>query len=108
MSNAQSATGNFASAVDLSVFFKTEVPLAKAQQLAQSARQRPDVASVTLIPADKGLEDFRTYSGFGDALDGAQGQPAAARAARAARAASAQLRGGARVAAPLFRGLAGS
>jgi len=23
---------------------------------------------VTLIPADKGLEDFRTYSGFGDAL----------------------------------------
>ena len=26
------------------------------------------MANVTLIPADKGLEDFRTYSGFGDAL----------------------------------------
>ena len=68
VTNAQAATGNFASAVDLSVFLKTDVPLAKAQQLAQSAQQRPDVASVTLIPADKGLEDFRTYSGFGDAL----------------------------------------
>ena len=68
VSNAQAATGNFASAVDLSVYLKTDVPLAKAQQLAQAARQRPDVAEVTLIPADKGLEDFRTYSGFGDAL----------------------------------------
>ena len=75
VSNAQSATGNFASAVDLSVFFKTEVPLAKAQQLAQAARQRPDVASVTLIPADKGLEDFRTYSGFGDALTALKDNP---------------------------------
>jgi cell division transport system permease protein len=68
VSNAQAATGNFASAVDLSVFLKTDVPLAKAQQLAQAARQRADIANVTLIPADKGLEDFRTYSGFGDAL----------------------------------------
>jgi len=68
VNNAQAATGNFASAVDLSVYLKTDVPLAKAQQLAQAAQQRPDVATVTLISADKGLEDFRTYSGFGDAL----------------------------------------
>ena len=68
VANAQAATGNFASAVDVSVFLKTDVPLLKAQQLAQNARARNDVASVTLIPADKGLEDFRTYSGFGDAL----------------------------------------
>jgi cell division transport system permease protein len=68
VANAQTATGNFASAVDVSVFLKTDVPLLKAQQLAQNARARNDVANVTLIPADKGLEDFRTYSGFGDAL----------------------------------------
>jgi cell division transport system permease protein len=68
VSNAQAATGNFAGAVDLSVFLKTDVPLAKAQQLASAARQRPDVAEVTLIPADQGLADFRSYSGFGDAL----------------------------------------
>ena len=68
VTNAQAATGNFASAVDMSVYLKTDVPLAKAQQLTQAAQQRPDVATVTLISADKGLEDFRTYSGFGDAL----------------------------------------
>ena len=68
VTNAQAATGNFASAVDVSVYLKTDVPLTKAQQLTQAAQQRPDVATVTLISADKGLEDFRTYSGFGDAL----------------------------------------
>ena len=68
VTNAQAATGNFGNAIDLSVYFKTDVPLAKAQQLAAAARARADVAEVTLIPADKGLEDFRNYSGFGDAL----------------------------------------
>ncbi len=68
VTNAQAATGNFGNAIDLSVYFKTGVPLAKAQQLAGAARARADVAEVTLIPADKGLEDFRSYSGFGDAL----------------------------------------
>jgi cell division transport system permease protein len=68
VTNAQAATGNFGHAIDLSVYFKTDVPLAKAQQLAAAARARADVAEVTLIPADKGLEDFRNYSGFGDAL----------------------------------------
>jgi cell division transport system permease protein len=68
VTNAQAATGNFGNAIDLSVYLRTDVPLAKAQQLASAARQRPDVAEVTLIPADKGLEDFRTYSGFGEAL----------------------------------------
>jgi cell division transport system permease protein len=68
VTNAQAATGNFGSAIDLSVYFKTDVPLAKAQQLAAAARARADVAEVTLIPADQGLADFRNYSGFGDAL----------------------------------------
>jgi cell division transport system permease protein len=75
LSNAQAATGNFANAIDLSVYLKTDVPLAKAQQLAQAAGQRREVAAVTLIPADKGLEDFRTYSGFGDALTALKENP---------------------------------
>jgi cell division transport system permease protein len=75
VNNAQQATGNFAGAVDLSVFFKTDVSLSKAQQLAQAAGQLHEVAAVTLIPADKGLEDFRTYSGFGDALDALKENP---------------------------------
>jgi cell division transport system permease protein len=73
--NAQAATGNFASAVDVSVYLKTDVPLAKAQQLAQAADARHDVASVTLIPADQGLEEFRRYSGFGEALSALKDNP---------------------------------
>ena len=75
VSNAQLATGNFANAVDVSVYLKTDVPLAKAQQLAQAAGQRADVAAVTVIAADKGLEDFRTYSGFGEALQALKDNP---------------------------------
>jgi cell division transport system permease protein len=58
VSNAQAATGNFANAVDMSVYLKTDVPLAKAQQLKEAAQQRPDVAAVTLIPAEEGLKEY--------------------------------------------------
>ena len=69
VTNARAATGDFKDAVDLSVYLKTDVPLTKAQQLAANARQRAGVAEVTLIPADQALEEFKTYSGFGAALD---------------------------------------
>ena len=75
VANAQAATGDFADAVDMSVYFKTDVPLAKAQQLAADARQRAEVAEVTVIPADKALEEFRTYSGFGTALEALKDNP---------------------------------
>src|ERR1700761_7139858 len=73
--NAQIATGSFTSAVDLSVYLKPEVPLVKAQQLERNARERPDVAHVELISADKAMEEFRTYSGFGAALDALKDNP---------------------------------
>jgi cell division transport system permease protein len=75
VTNAQAATGNFANAIEVSVYLKTDVPLAKARQLAQAAQERRDVAAVALIPADKGLEDFRAYSGFGDALQALKDNP---------------------------------
>jgi len=68
VTNAQAATGNFGNAIDLSVYLRSDLPLAKAQQLAAAARARHDVAEVAVISADKGLEDFRNYSGFGEAL----------------------------------------
>lgn len=69
VTNARVATGDFTNAVDLSVYLKTDVALSTAEQLASNARARPGVADVTLIPADKALEEFRTYSGFGAALE---------------------------------------
>ncbi|HVC30289.1 MAG TPA: permease-like cell division protein FtsX [Steroidobacteraceae bacterium] len=73
--NAQVATGGFGNAVDMSVYLKSGVSVAKAQQLAADARQRPGVARVTVIPADQGLQQFRQYSGFGAALDALKSNP---------------------------------
>lgn len=75
VSNARLATGDFKDAVDLSVYLRTDVALQKAQQLADNAKARPGVADVTLISADQALEEFRTYSGFGAALEVLQQNP---------------------------------
>jgi cell division transport system permease protein len=73
--NAEAATGGFANAIDISVYLKTDVPLVKAQQLERNARGRPDVEKVELISSDKAMEEFRTYSGFGSALDALKENP---------------------------------
>ncbi|MEY3338195.1 MAG: hypothetical protein RL245_1187 [Pseudomonadota bacterium] len=73
--NARIATGDVTDSIELSVFFKADVPLEQAEQLATAARQRPGVGEVTLIAADDALEEFRQYSGFGAALDALQGNP---------------------------------
>jgi cell division transport system permease protein len=73
--NAQAATGDFSSAIELSVYLKTDVPLTKAQRLERNARERADVAHVELISADKAMEEFRKYSGFGTALDALKDNP---------------------------------
>ena len=63
------ATGDVAEAVEVTVYFKADVPLAKAEQLAASARERRDVAAVKLTTADDALAEFREFSGFGAALE---------------------------------------
>jgi cell division transport system permease protein len=73
--NAESATGDFSGAVQMSVYLKTDVPLVKAQQLERSARERADVARVELISADQAMDEFRKYSGFGAALDALKDNP---------------------------------
>ena len=67
--SVREATGDFANAVDVSVYFRQDVPLEKAKQLAASLRQRNGVASVTLVSSEEALAAFRERSGFGAALD---------------------------------------
>lgn len=67
--SVRDATGDFASAVDVSVYFKQDVPLEKARQLAGTLRDRSGVATVQLISAEEALASFRERSGFGEALD---------------------------------------
>ncbi len=73
--DAQAATGGFSSAIDLSVYLKNDVPLAKARQLEHNVRERADVARVELISAEQAMEEFRNYSGFGAALEALKDNP---------------------------------
>lgn len=73
--SVRTATGDFADAVDVTVYFKQDVPLEKAAQLASSLRQRSGIAGVELIPADDALKKFREQSGFGAALDVLESNP---------------------------------
>ena len=75
VANASTATGGFAGAVDVSVYFKQGAPLEKVRQLARSTRARPDVADVEVISADDALKEFRQYSGFGAALQALDTNP---------------------------------
>jgi cell division transport system permease protein len=73
--SVRNATGDFANAIDITVYFKQGVALDKAQQLAASLRQRSGIAEVKLIPADEALKSFREQSGFGEALNALEGNP---------------------------------
>jgi cell division transport system permease protein len=75
VANAMSATGGFTGAVDVSVYFKPGVALARVQELARGARARAGVASVEVISADAALKEFQQYSGFGAALQSLGGNP---------------------------------
>ncbi|HWL62827.1 MAG TPA: permease-like cell division protein FtsX [Steroidobacteraceae bacterium] len=66
--SVRQATGDFATSVDVNVYFKQDVPLEKAQQLAASLRQRSGIASVKLVSAEEGLESFSAQGGFGEVL----------------------------------------
>lgn len=75
VSNAMSATGGFTGAVDISVYFKSGVALARVQELARGARARAGVAAVEVISSDAALKEFRQYSGFGAALEALGSNP---------------------------------
>lgn len=75
ITSVRSATGDFASAVDITVYFKPGTSIEKARQLAQSARARAGVARVNLVSSDEALKSFREQSGFGAALDVLEDNP---------------------------------
>lgn len=67
--NATSLSRSWDNALDFSVYLKADVSLAAAERLTDIIEQRADVESVTLIPADLALEQFKAQSGFGAAID---------------------------------------
>ncbi len=73
--NARAISGSWDNALDFSVFLKQELSESEAAALARLIEQRADVDSVQLITASAALEEFKTQSGFGAALDQLPGNP---------------------------------
>lgn len=73
--NVRTASGGWDNALDISVYMKPGASLDQAKRAADRIRQRRDVEEVTVIGADEALKEFRTNSGFGEALDALKDNP---------------------------------
>ncbi len=75
LANVRTATGNWNDAFDLSVYMDRKASAARSAALAKQLRLRGDVAQVRVITADQALAEFRSASGFGNALDALTDNP---------------------------------
>jgi len=67
--NVAAISGGWDNALDFSVYLAKGIDADAAENLAGLIEQRADVESVNLIRAEDALAEFKTQSGFGDALD---------------------------------------
>ncbi len=67
--NLQQLTANLEDSNQISLFLKDSVGNADAADLAGNIRKNPSVQNVNVISKEQALAEFRTYSGFGSAID---------------------------------------
>jgi len=75
VSNFEALSGSWVGAIDFSVYLNLDVDAARASTLATEIEERDDVTAVTFLPRDDALAEFRSYSGFGAALDALSENP---------------------------------
>ena len=66
--NANSVSAQWDSASEISLFLKLSVSDKQAKQLVQRLRLYPEISEVEYISADSALSEFKSLSGFGEAL----------------------------------------
>lgn len=69
LTNAKAVTSGWDGATRVSLFLHRSTADREAQALATRLRQLPDIIEVTYISREQALDEFRTLSGFGEALD---------------------------------------
>lgn len=67
--NVQQLTANLESSNQISLFLHDDVSTNSAAELANNIRQNPNVQAVKIISKEQALAEFKTYSGFGAAID---------------------------------------
>ena len=75
VNNADAVSDSWQGAADFTVYLKLDVSEETARRVAHAIELRADVARVTVIDRDAALAEFRSRSGFGEALDALGGNP---------------------------------
>jgi cell division transport system permease protein len=75
LDNARALGGHLDDARGIGVFLKPELDAAAATSFADELRRRADVAEVAIKTPEQGLAEFRSQSGFADALKVLQSNP---------------------------------
>lgn len=75
LQNAQQLSGGWDGAARISLYLKSDVDSNGARALADKLHAHPGVEKVRLIDKRDALEEFRTFSGFGEALDALDSNP---------------------------------
>jgi cell division transport system permease protein len=66
--NAQQASGEFKVTHQISLFLRPDLTDEIGRKIAEKLNHRPQVKNALLLTKQAGLEELRSYSGFGDAL----------------------------------------
>ncbi len=69
VSNLEQLAAGWDGAASISIFLEEGAGQARAENLAQTLRARPDIGEVQHITPEQALAEFRQHSGFGGALD---------------------------------------
>jgi cell division transport system permease protein len=72
---SQTMTGDHQQAASISLFLKNGIVNEKALRVAENLEQRPQIDHVELLTSADAMEEFRSHSGFGDALDALDENP---------------------------------
>ncbi len=75
LENAQQITQTWAESSHISLFLNPQMAIQQAEILGQQLGQRQDIQSVRLVTSAEALEEYRKYSGFGEALNALEGNP---------------------------------
>lgn len=73
--NVQQLTSGLAASNQISLFLRDEISEARARQFADSLRKNPDVQSVDIITKKQAMEEFKRFSGFGQAIESLEKNP---------------------------------
>jgi cell division transport system permease protein len=73
--NGRNLAGGWESARDFSVYLTPGIEVSVAEKLASELRNDASIATVTVIPADVALEEFRDSSGLGEVLETLEDNP---------------------------------